>query len=466
MGEQRVVRYWITESGRLGEEYTPQPQNTAPAAQAVEPGSALAELLAQGEEDAWEEDVPDVSADFAWIRHPAEAEPEQPALPLTADFGPDGAGGMVLLRWPRLARPAWLPEQIQGKPLTAVAATAFAPVHIPEEQFDGFYTPPVSFSVFCMKMGRLARQEDQDEGGPTEIHLPATVRRIGPYGFWRCANLKQICLPPDLTALPAGCFGECSRLQEVTLPRQLVSVGWMPGSERQVMPDVGAFSGCYELRELTLPPGVRTLGAYTFNSTGLVRLRAADGLGVGWSRRVEVAATAFEHAAALLWLEKLDPDGQVLYGVALPPARDKILVSDPRFGALVHIPELFFQEGPRFFDKLAQAAFRLDFSARMALVRLRRPLELDEPARRWYLDLLVRYFDKAPQFMPEAGQETAYAALFDFLEGQASLTAADLSNLVRTAGRLGLPAQLLSHMIEVRTRRFDTVTGFEDLDLD
>ena len=29
-----------------------------------------------------------------------------------------------------------------------------------------------------------------------------------------------------------------------------------------------------------------------------------------------------------------------------------------------------------------------------------------------------------------------------------------------------LPAELISEMMEVRTRRFETVTGFEDLELD
>ena len=34
------------------------------------------------------------------------------------------------------------------------------------------------------------------------------------------------------------------------------------------------------------------------------------------------------------------------------------------------------------------------------------------------------------------------------------------------AGALCLPAELISEMMEVRTRRFETVTGFEDLELD
>ena len=46
------------------------------------------------------------------------------------------------------------------------------------------------------------------------------------------------------------------------------------------------------------------------------------------------------------------------------------------------------------------------------------------------------------------------------------LTAADVSAILRMAGALCLPAELISEMMEVRTRRFETVTGFEDLELD
>lgn len=461
-----ILRYYVTPEGTLGEEYHFAPAS-APAWADPRPGAALADLLAstEEEEEDWGGDAPDVSADFARLSCP-EPEPEPEALPPTADFVPDGQGGMVLLRWPRLTRPAHLPRVVAGRPLTAIAATAFAPLHIPEEKFEEMYTSPVSFSVFCMRMGRYTTTEPRDEGGPEEITLPDSITRIGPYAFWRCTRLKRIALPPDISELPAGCFGECTALEEIHLPDRLRAIGWMPAPTDQVMPDVGVFAGCHALRELTLPAGVQSLGAHTFNSAGLVRLRAIDGPTLGWSRSVKAAATAFDHTAALLWLEKLDPAGRVLYALGLPPARDKILASDTRFGQLLRIPSAFFQNGPEYFDQLAQRAFRLDFSARMALARLACPGGLGETARQWYLDLLVRYFGRAPQFMPDAPGEQAYSQLFDFLEQQPGLTAAHLSELVRTAGQLGLPAPLITRMLEVRTRRFSTATGFEDLELD
>ena len=56
--------------------------------------------------------------------------------------------------------------------------------------------------------------------------------------------------------------------------------------------------------------------------------------------------------------------------------------------------------------------------------------------------------------------------LFAKYPGVKELAAADVSAILRMAGALCLPAELISEMMEVRTRRFETVTGFEDLELD
>lgn len=95
-----------------------------------------------------------------------------------------------------------------------------------------------------------------------------------------------------------------------------------------------------------------------------------------------------------------------------------------------------------------------------------RPLQgFPPPDRQWYCSVLVQYFDHAVQFMPCPPQQ-AYAELFRFLCRTDLLTTSDVSTLLRMAGALALPAELISEMMEVRTRRFETVTGFEDLELD
>ena len=67
--------------------------------------------------------------------------------------------------------------------------------------------------------------------------------------------------------------------------------------------------------------------------------------------------------------------------------------------------------------------------------------------------------------MPCPAQQ-AYAELFRFLCRTDLLTASDVSTLLRMAGALCLPAELFKLNLKTDARRFETVTGFEDLELD
>ena len=205
------------------------------------------------------------------------------------------------------------------------------------------------------------------EGGPTSVTLPDSITHIGPYAFYHCTNLTSITLPDAISALPAGVFGDCCRLTSVHLPEQLQALGYLPRPTDQVMPDVGTFAGCHALKQLTLPPQLKMLGAHSFNSSGLTSLTTRDAGCENWSRTVTVAVSAFDHTAALLWLEKADVSGHVVARLGLPVARDKILAGDAKFGAILRVPVLFFTQPIPYFDQLARDAFRLDFSARMAL---------------------------------------------------------------------------------------------------
>jgi hypothetical protein len=455
-----LLQFLVTPQGTLGERReatTP----SVPTKKAVMPGAALA-ALAEDDED-WDEDAPDVRAEFASLKKQEKIE-KKPQAPLTADFAPLPDGTLTLVRWPRLAQSAVVPSVVEGRRVTAIAATAFAATHLEEHLFAQMYQPPISFSVFCMKMGRYLTTEAVDEGGPTAIILPTGIHHIGPYAFWHCTQLRSLVLPDDIEELPVGVFGECSALEHIELPKRLIRIGYLPGPTEQVMPDVGAFAGCHALKELTLPAALTQLGAHTFNSAGLVRLTVQDTTGAHWGRAITAADSAFDHTAALLWLEKTDVAGAVQYRLGLPPARDKILAGDCRFGAILHIPTDYLSSSPEVFDRLAQTAFRLDFSTRMALARLKYTAGLAKSDRAWYRELLVRYFDRAPQFMPQ--KENSYEELFAFLCTQPDLTAADMSALLHAAGLLALPVELLAKMIEVRTQRFSTVTGFEDLELE
>ena len=288
----------------------------------------------EDDEDDWGGDAPDMSAEFARLGHLNE-ESDTDALPLTADFAPLPDGSLALVRWPRLARPAVVPDTVEGRTVTAIAATAFAANHLDEGFFAQFGQSPISFSIFCMRMGRAVTTETLDEGGPTSVTLPDSITHIGPYAFYHCTNLTSITLPDAISALPAGVFGDCSLLTSVHLPEQLQALGYLPRPTDQIMPDVGTFAGCHALKQLTLPPQLKMLGAHSFNSSGLTSLTARDAGCENWSRTVTVAVSAFDHTAALLWLEKADVFGHVVARLGLPVARDKILAGDAKFGAIL-----------------------------------------------------------------------------------------------------------------------------------
>ena len=393
------------------------------------------------------------------------------AMPITADFCENEEGGMTLLRWPRLAGAAVLPKEIQGRKLTAIAATAFAPEHLAEKLFGQMFGSVVSYSMFCMKMGKYIAMEPLDQGGPEYVEIPESVEQIGFYAFWKCRNLKEIRLPDGIRELPAGVFGECAGLEKAVLPGKLMQIGYMPKAAQQIMPDAGVFAGCHNLKEIVLPKALVRLGAQTFNSAGLVHLAVAGEPGSLWRRRIEVDETAFCHAASLLWMDKITDEGKkkdgtashVEYRIGLPAAMDKILPGDSKFGVIKKIPVDFFTRPAEYFDGLAKKAFRLDFSARMALARLIYDGGLSREDRQWYLGLLVEYYGQAGQFMPSG--KDVFRELFDFLQSCEGITAIQMSGLIRTAGEKNLPAELISYMMEIKEQKFHTVTGFEELEV-
>ena len=293
-------------------------------------------------------------------------------------------------------------------------------------------------------------------------------------------------VPAGVKLIRAGTFGECVNLKKVSLPDSLIAVGLcdegalqdrvqncISGEMLRGMPDVGAFYACHSLKELVLPESLRVLGAHTFNSSGLVKLRIATKEAFPGKEKARaadadyaIADNAFDHAASLQWMDKLDRSGRTAYRIGLPAARDKILIADRTFGRLSHIPKDFFTEKAVYFDQLAQEVFRLDFSARMALGRLRYDGALLPEYRAWYIRLLIDHFAQAPQFMPEdPKQPDPFAALFSALMETGDLTAGDVSSLIRTAGEEHLSSALLNEMMRVRTESFSMATGFEDLEI-
>lgn len=372
---------------------------------------------------------------------------------------------VVLMRWPRNADAAYLPEVVGGYSVTGIAPLAFAAFHFPEElwsQFGGGSS--LSFSVFCIMHAGAMQREALDTGGPVTVQLPDTVQAIGMYAFWHCDRLTEARLPAHLERLEIGLFGECSRLARVQLPQDLGKIGKIYPDNVHVMPDVGVFSGCHGLKELTIPRNVTEIGAESFNSCGLVHLRVEDEEAGdrAWSRDIQTHPLAFDHTAALQWMSRC-VNGKIVRQIGLPAARDKILTCDKRYRIIVGLPRLFLTETAEQMDRIAVDAFRLDFSGRMAIARLRYPEHLSMDMRKWYLNLLVEYSDRLEKFWPcEENREKQLLELLQACEGFDALL---LGRLMEIAGRSHMQPELIYEMMELRNRRFLGITGMECLEL-
>lgn len=99
-----------------------------------------------------------------------------------------------------------LPDEIEGIPVTRIAAYAFA--EKPED--EGEY-------VFVSEGGSLSSAGSRVCASQvTQIWLPSQVTEIGRYAFYRCRNLRRLILTDSLLDIGGGAFTGC-RLEEVEI---------------------------------------------------------------------------------------------------------------------------------------------------------------------------------------------------------------------------------------------------------
>ncbi|MBQ2768033.1 MAG: PASTA domain-containing protein [Clostridia bacterium] len=109
-----------------------------------------------------------------------------------------------------------VPDRIDGTPVTAIGASAFAGKSI------------------------------------ATISLPATITSIGNSAFENCTHLYSVNLPTSLQTIGSRAFAGCSVLSRISLPAGVVSVG------------NSAFERCYMLEAVYLPATVTTIGDRAF----------------------------------------------------------------------------------------------------------------------------------------------------------------------------------------------------------
>jgi len=119
-----------------------------------------------------------------------------------------------------------IPDIIEGKPVTEIAAYAFKNCRF------------LTTIVIPRRITSIGSYAFQNCNSLTTVVIPDGVTTIGRYTFQNCSSLTNVAIPDGVTDIGSHAFSGCSSLREVTIPDSLT------GLQR------GAFSGCVSLRRV------------------------------------------------------------------------------------------------------------------------------------------------------------------------------------------------------------------------
>lgn len=114
---------------------------------------------------------------------------------------PDGTGGARLLGMYGQTSQAFVPEQIEGMPVTEIGAYCFA----------GRGRERSEKTTEKVPLRALAGDVVES------VHLPKTIRRIGSYAFYQCTRLERLSLYGSLCEVGGDAFMNCHRLHTLTV---------------------------------------------------------------------------------------------------------------------------------------------------------------------------------------------------------------------------------------------------------
>lgn len=138
-----------------------------------------------------------------------------------------------------------VPTKINGKDVIAIGNEAFRNNDTLSAVY--LYSPLAAIGDYAF----------YDCDNLTKVSMPYTVTSIGERAFYSCNKLNFTTLPSKLTKIGIYAFGYCEGLTEVTIPNSVTQLNY------------SAFYGCSGLTSVKFGTGLKTIGAYAFENTGL-----------------------------------------------------------------------------------------------------------------------------------------------------------------------------------------------------
>lgn len=110
----------------------------------------------------------------------------------------------------------------------------------------------------------IRSQEFSCRGDFVKLLLPAGVGFLEEECFAECPSLEEVVLPEGLVSIGGAAFAECPSLRRINIPSTVTNI------------ETGAFFSCEALREIVLPEGLKTIGEYAFQGSGIERIRVPE----------------------------------------------------------------------------------------------------------------------------------------------------------------------------------------------
>ncbi len=116
-------------------------------------------------------------------------------------------------------------------------------------------------------------------GTQTEITLPSSVSKVGPYSFYRCFDLTSVVIPEGIVKIEDYAFASLKNITEITIPNSVTEIGKHAfdgcvkvetltfGTQRKLthIDDYG-FANLTSLKKAILPDGLKRTGDYSFEN--------------------------------------------------------------------------------------------------------------------------------------------------------------------------------------------------------
>ena len=148
-------------------------------------------------------------------------------------------------------------------------------------KYNGPYTSPgVPTTIKGKNVIAIGDEAFKGNTSLTAVYLYSPLSKIGEKAFYGCTSLTNASIPYTVTDIGNSAFYNCKKLKISTLPSKLTKVGnyafgfcegitamTIPNSVTQL--NYSAFYGCSNLTSLTIGTGLKSIGAYAFENTGL-----------------------------------------------------------------------------------------------------------------------------------------------------------------------------------------------------